>query len=95
MSLTFTSGFSKPSGIIDKPGNLERPAFETLYGFDTPQEEVAVIYNIEDIETEAVVLASTPTNPSGEVTVKFGSDTFDLYVWDGSVWFIYNNDYTP
>ena len=93
MSLTFTSGFSKPSGILDKPGNLERPAFGTLYGFDAPQELPP--YNIEDIETEAVVLASSPTNPSGEVTVKFGSDTYDLYVWDGSAWYIYNDDYTP
>jgi hypothetical protein len=40
MSITFTSGFSKPSGIIAKPGNLERPEFGTLYGFDAPQEEV-------------------------------------------------------
>jgi len=36
MSITFTSGFSKPSAIIDKPGNLERPEFGTLYGFDAP-----------------------------------------------------------
>ena len=42
MSITFTSGFSKPSGILDKPGNLERPAFEELYGFDVPQEIVGV-----------------------------------------------------
>jgi len=34
MSITFTSGFSKPSAILDKPGNLERPEFGTLYGFD-------------------------------------------------------------
>ena len=40
MSITFTSGLSKPSGIIAKPGNLKRPEFGTLYGFDAPQEEV-------------------------------------------------------
>ena len=40
MSITFTSGFSKPSAILAKPGNLERPEFGTLYGFDAPQEEV-------------------------------------------------------
>jgi len=91
MSITFTSGFSKPSGIIAKPGNLERPEFGTLYGFDAPQEEVSSIYNT-DIETDATIRASSPTNPSGEVTVKFGSDTFDLYVWNGSEWYIYNND---
>ena len=38
MSITFTSGLSKPSGVIAKPGNLERPEFGTLYGFDVPQE---------------------------------------------------------
>ena len=40
MSIEFTSGFEKPSGIIAFPGNFIRPAFEKLYGFDAPQEEV-------------------------------------------------------
>ena len=40
MSITFTSGLSKPSAILAKPGNLERPKFGTLYGFDAPQELV-------------------------------------------------------
>ena len=40
MSIEFTSGFEKPSGIIAFPGNFIRPAFEKLYGFDVPQEEV-------------------------------------------------------
>jgi hypothetical protein len=56
------------------------------------------LYNIPDStdqQTEATIVTLTPTNPSGEVTVKFGSDTYDLYVWDGSAWYIYNNDYTP
>jgi hypothetical protein len=35
MSLTFTSGFVKPNSVLDKPGNLERPVFGTLYGFDS------------------------------------------------------------
>jgi|DEB0MinimDraft_6_1074348.scaffolds.fasta_scaffold11537_5 hypothetical protein len=42
MSIEFTSGFEKPSGIIAFPGNFIRPAFEKLYGFDAPQEEVIV-----------------------------------------------------
>jgi hypothetical protein len=42
MSIEFTSGFEKPSGIIALPGNFIRPAFEKLYGFDAPQEEVIV-----------------------------------------------------
>ena len=40
MSIEFTSGFEKPSGVIAFPGNFIRPAFEKLYGFDVPQEEV-------------------------------------------------------
>lgn len=51
-------------------------------------------YNIPDStdqQTEATILALTPTNPAGEVTVKFGSDTYDLYVWDGSSWYRYDN----
>ena len=38
MSIEFTSGFEKPSGIIAFPGNFIRPSFEKLYGFDAPQE---------------------------------------------------------
>ena len=36
MSITFTSGFIKPNAVLDKPSNLERPEFGTLYGFDAP-----------------------------------------------------------
>lgn len=53
------------------------------------------LYNIPDStdqQTEATILALSPTNPSGQVVVKFGSDTYNLYVWDGSSWYIYNND---
>ena len=45
-----------------------------------------------DTDTASNILASSPTNPTGEVTVKFGTDTYDLYIWDGSAWYIYNND---
>ena len=38
MSLTFTDELEKPSGIIPIPGNLERPSFGTLYGFDSTLE---------------------------------------------------------
>ena len=40
MSIEFTTGFEKPSGVIAFPGNFIRPAFEKLYGFDAPQEDV-------------------------------------------------------
>jgi hypothetical protein len=39
MSLIFTT-LEKPSNITPFPGNFIRPAFEKLYGFDTPQEDV-------------------------------------------------------
>jgi hypothetical protein len=40
MSLEFPSTLEKPSNITPLPGNFIRPAFEELYGFDVPQEEV-------------------------------------------------------
>jgi len=40
MSLLLTPSIEKPSNIIPLPGNFIRPAFEKLYGFDVPQEEV-------------------------------------------------------
>jgi hypothetical protein len=40
MSLEFPSTLEKPSNITPLPGNFIRPAFEKLYGFDVPQEEV-------------------------------------------------------
>ena len=55
-------------------------------------------YNIPDStdqQTEADIHALLPTNPSGEVIVKFGSDTHDIYVFHNNVWYNYNNDYTP
>ena len=49
-------------------------------------------FNISTRDTESNILASTPSNPPGEVTIAFGTDTYELYVWDGSAWSIYNND---
>jgi hypothetical protein len=49
-------------------------------------------FTIEDTDTESNILSSTPTNPTGEVTIKFGTDTYDLYIYDGSDWYIFNND---
>ena len=40
MSLLLTPSIEKPSNITPFPGNFIRPAFEKLYGFDAPQEEV-------------------------------------------------------
>jgi len=40
MSLLLTPSIEKPSNITPLPSNLVRPAFEKLYGFDAPQEDV-------------------------------------------------------
>ena len=50
------------------------------------------IFNVTTRDTEANILASTPTNPSGEVNIAFGTDTYDYYIYDGSAWYIFNND---
>jgi len=78
--------------------NLSSTGFTTASISGLFLEAVANKYNIPDStdqQTEATILALEPINPSGEATVKFGSNTRYLYVWDGSVWYIYNNDYTP
>ena len=75
--------------------NLSSTGFTTASISGLFLEAQANQYNIPnstDQQTEATILALSPTNSSGEVTVKFGSDTYDLYVWDGSAWYIYNND---
>jgi len=59
------------------------------------------LFNVTTRDTEANILASTPNNPSGEVNIRFSSDdngtdnatyTNDFYIYDGSAWYIYNND---
>ena len=86
--------------------NLSSTGFTTTSISGLFLEAAANKYNIpEDLVTpgsatdfqqdEADILLLTPSNPTDEVTVYFGSDTYDLYVWDGSFWYIYNNDYKP
>jgi len=52
------------------------------------------LFNVTTKNTEANILdgSNTPTNPSGEVNIAFGTDTNNFYIYDGSVWNIYNND---
>ena len=51
-------------------------------------------FNVTTRNTEANILdaSNTPTNPSGEVNIAFGTDTNDYYIYDGSAWYIFNND---
>ena len=95
--VTFTlTNSSSSSGVTS--ATLSASGFVSATMTGDYLEAFANRYNIPDStdqQTEATILALTPTNPTDEVTVKFGSDTYDLYVWDGSIWYIYNNDYTP
>ena len=95
VSFTLTNTASG-SGVTSV--NLSSTNFTTASISGLFLEAAANKYNIPDNtdqQTEATILALEPINPSGQATVKFGSDTYDLYVWDGSAWYIYNNDYTP
>ena len=50
------------------------------------------IFNISTRDTEENILTSSPTNPSNSVNIAFGTDTYDLYIWNGSSWSKYLND---
>jgi hypothetical protein len=59
------------------------------------------IFNVTTRDTEANILASTPTNPSGEVNIAFATDdagtdnatyTNDFYIYHNGGWYIFNND---
>lgn len=41
--------------------------------------------------TEEQILSSTPTNPSGAVTINFATDTNNLYIYDDEDWYIYDD----
>ena len=94
--ITFTlTNPSSGSGVISV--NLSSTGFTTASISGLFLEAQANQYNIPQADQipEATISNLTPTNPTGKVTVKFGIDTYDLYVWDGSLWYFYNNDYTP
>jgi len=50
------------------------------------------IFNVTIRDTEANILASTPPLSAGEAGIAFGTDTNDFYIYDGSAWYIFNND---
>ena len=52
----------------------------------------SAIFNVTTRDTEANILASTPTNPTDKVNIAFGTDTKDFYIYSGSAWYNYNND---
>lgn len=51
-------------------------------------------FNIDIRDTEANILAMTPTEADADnAVVAYATDTHDFYIYDGSAWYIYNNDY--
>ena len=55
--------------------------------------DAIALFNVTTKNTEVHILASTPTNPTDEVNIAFGTDTYDFYIFtaEGS-WLIFNND---
>lgn len=49
------------------------------------------IYNT-DVNLSSTILTSSPTNSLGEVSIQYGVDTEDLYIYDGASWVKYEND---
>jgi hypothetical protein len=45
-------------------------------------------FNIDLRDTHANIIARTGDTVG---TIAFGTDTSDLYVWDGTNWYFYNN----
>ena len=50
------------------------------------------IFNISTRDTEENIISTSPTNPEGEYTIAYGTDTQDLYVWNGTVWYKFTDD---
>lgn len=50
------------------------------------------IFNITEEATENDIITTSPTNPSGEVNIRYAEDTDDLYVYDGTNWYKFQND---
>ena len=89
ITFTLTNPASTNSGVTGI--TLASSGFTTANISGTFLNTVAT-FNVTTRDTEANILASTPTNPSGEVNIAFGTDTKDFYIYSGGAWYIYNND---
>jgi hypothetical protein len=68
---------------------VKRPAFGTLYGYDAQQGGGGSSgFNIDVRQLAAGILVRTG---DAKGVIAFGTDTKDLYVFDGTTWQIYNN----
>lgn len=73
MSITFTSGLSKPSGVLDKPGSIERPAFDTLYGFDAPQGLGTPVLTVQQVGDDALLTVGSVTGATSYTFKRDGN----------------------
>jgi len=48
-------------------------------------------FNIDE-DTEANIQASTPTLSAGEAGIRYGTDTENFYIFDGTYWYTFNHD---
>jgi|TARA_A100000172_G_scaffold75387_1_gene58145 hypothetical protein len=90
ITFTLTNPSSVNSGVTGI--TLASSGFTTANISGTFLNAVA-LFNVTTRNTEANILSSTPTNPSGEVNIAFGTDTYEFYIFtpEGS-WVIFNND---
>ena len=49
-------------------------------------------FNTTVVDTENNIISTSPTNPEGEANIRYGEDTDDLYVYDGTDWYKFSND---
>jgi len=89
VTFTLTNPASADAGVTGI--TLASSGFTTANISGTFLNAVAV-FNVTTRDTEANITSTTPTNPSGEVNIAFGTDTYDFYIYDGSAWYIFNND---
>ena len=109
--LTVDSGQTLPTGSdtvitfeLQNPASFISGVTATLNGTAHNQANVtgavlAVIFDdslsfptIQVFDNESTFIQTTY---APDYTIVHAKDTEDLYVWDGSAWYIYNNDYTP
>jgi hypothetical protein len=88
ITFTLTNSASVQSG---KTVSVSSSTFTTANATGTVLDAIA-IFNVTTRNTEANILASTPTNPTDEVNIAFGTDTNDFYIYAGSTWYIYKNE---
>ncbi len=66
-------------------GVVGSPTFTSVF------DDTLTFLTIQVFDTEAEFIASTD---APQYTIVHAKDTDKLYVWDGSGWYIYNNDST-